>query len=173
MSILTEDGIYNDTYIDCTIVKDNIISLLIHDKKNGVTRSYKFESVEKAEELANKLLQVIFDATEVKENTQDNHQKMWKYIWKCLGNGEPKNGDFWRFCERLTFNRFECNNGDLHLTSNAMNTNVIGNVMKCIFDVTKNYDTGGHPVMKIIIHDNPHGKEYHFKFDGEKQVFDL
>ena len=64
MSILTEDGIYNDTYIDCTIVKDNIISLLIHDKKNGVTRSYKFESVEKAEELANKLLDVIFESTQ-------------------------------------------------------------------------------------------------------------
>lgn len=173
MSILTEDGIYNDTYIDCTIVKDNIISLLIHDKKNSVTRSYKFESVEKAEELANKLLQVIFTLTEVKENIQDNHQKMWKYIFYHLLDGEPNNSEFYRFCDRLNFNRFECNNGDFHLTSNAINTNALNNVIQSIFDITKNYDTGGHPVMKIIIHDNPHGKEHHHKFNGHQEVIIL
>jgi len=80
MSILTEDGIYNDTYIDCTIVKDNIISLLIHDKKNGVTRSYKFESVEKAEELANKLLQVIFTLTEKKVDYKKIFTKLYEVI---------------------------------------------------------------------------------------------
>lgn len=168
MSILTEDGIYNDTYIDCTIVKDNIISLLIHDKKNSVTRSYKFESVEKAEELANKLLQVIFTLTEVKENTQCNHQKMWENILFELSNEEPYMSEFHRCVDRLTFNRFECNNGVLHLVSNAMNTDVLNNVARCIFDILENYNTGCRIVMKLIIHDNIHGKEYRYKFDPHK-----
>jgi hypothetical protein len=173
MSILTEDGIYNDTYIDCTIVKDNIISLLIHDKKNGVTRSYKFESVEKAEELANKLLQVIFTLTEVKENTQDKHQKMWEYISTCILDGEPDDSEFYRCCSYVYFNRFECNNGDLHLTYNDLNTNVLNNIVNSIFDITKNYDTGGHPVMKIIIYDRVRRKIYCHNFDGHQEVIIL
>jgi len=90
-------------------------------------------------------------------------------------DGEPYMSEFHRFVDRLVFNRFEPYNGDFHLTSNAINKNVIGNVIKCIFDVVNGYDTGGrdHPVMKIIIHDNIDKKEYHFKFNGEKQVIAL
>jgi hypothetical protein len=169
MSILTEDGIYNDTYIDCTIVKDNIISLLIHDKKNSVTRSYKFESIEKAEELANKLLQVIFEATEVKENTQDKHQKMWKLILNELLNGEPYMSEFHRFVDRLVFNRFDKNKCALIFTSNAMNiinSGVVSNVVERILDIAESYSND--LVMYIIIQDNIARGEHHYTLGGHK-----
>ena len=138
------------------------------------SKSLQFTAhISQIEELASQLLHLVFEATEVKENIQDNHQKMWEYISSCLLDGEPDDSEFYRFCDRLKFNRFECNNGDLHLTSNAINTNVLNNVIQSIFDITKDYDTGGHPVMKIIIHDNPHGKEHHHKFNGHQEVIIL
>jgi hypothetical protein len=154
--------------------------IIDNDREDDYRNMMFCATIEEAEEMANQLLQLVFARTEPyrsknkNEITQEHkHQEMWEYIWKCLGRGEPKNYDFWRFCSRLTFNRFECNNGDMHLVSNGMNTNVIGNVIKCMFDVLKGYDTGCRPVMKIIIHDNVHGKEYHFEFDGEKKVIEL
>jgi hypothetical protein len=172
--------------VECDRIKDAddsyvLLFQIIDDEREDGYRNMSFvATIEEAEEIANQLLQAVFERTEPyrsknkNEITEENkHQEMWKYIWKCLGHGEPKNSDFWRFCERLTFNRFEPYNGDMHLVSNGMNTNVIGNVIECMFDVLKGYDTGYRPVMKIIIHDNVHGKEYHFKFNGEKQVFDL
>jgi hypothetical protein len=103
MSILTEDGIYNDTYIDCTIVKDNIISLLIHDKKNSVTRSYKFESVEKAEELANKLLQVIFETTQPQSKHLSENENIFNAIkTKSLDFIGDKTASSW-FLKEVTF----------------------------------------------------------------------
>lgn len=138
------------------------------------SKSLQFTAhISQIEELASQLLNLVFEATEVKENIQDNHQKMWKYIFYHLLDGEPNNSEFYRFCDRLKFNRFECNNGDLHLTSNAINTNALNNVIQSIFDITKNYDTGGHPVMKIIIHDNPHRKEHHHEFNGHQEVIIL
>ena len=130
-----------------------------------------FISVEKAEELANLLLQAVFELTEGK--AEDRYQIMWKYILAEILDGEPYMSEFHRFVDCLRFNRFEPYNGDFHLTSNAINKNVIGNVIKCMFDVLKGYDTGCRPVMKIIIHDNVYGKEHHFKFNGEKQVIEL
>lgn len=149
----------------------NSIYLDITDKFENIA-NFTFTTNE-AEQLANELLQAVFDATEVKENTQDNYQKMWKYISTRILDGEPDDSEFYRCCDRLKFNRFECNNGDLHLTSNAINTNVLNNVIQSIFDITKDYDTGGHPVMKIIIHDNPHGKEHHHEFNGHQEVIIL
>lgn len=103
MSILTEDGIYNDTYIDCTIVKDNIISLLIHDKKNGVTRSYKFESVEKAEELVNKLLQAVFGLTEPCAKHISEDENIFNALkTKSLDVIDDRTAS-WYFLEQLTF----------------------------------------------------------------------
>jgi hypothetical protein len=101
MSILTEDGIYNDTYIDCTIVKDNIISLLIHDKKNSVTRSYKFESVEKAEELANKLLQVIFTLTEKKVD----YKKIFTTLYEVILSKQNLTNDEIYFLSLIKFRK--------------------------------------------------------------------
>jgi len=131
-----------------------------------------FISVEKAEELANLLLQAVFELTENKEEDR-RHRQMWSNLLTALLLGEPYMSEFHRFVDRLVFNRFEPYNGDLHLTSNAINKNVIGNVIQCMFDALNGYGTDYHPVMKIIIHDNVHGKEYHFKFNGEKQVVEL
>jgi hypothetical protein len=109
MSILTEDGIYNDTYIDCTIVKDNIISLLIHDKKNSVTRSYKFESVEKAEELANQLLQTVFELTE----KSVDYKKIFLKCYEVIMSKHNFTDDEIYFLSLIHFDQYETNDSDI------------------------------------------------------------
>lgn len=161
--------------VECypVINEENIFSFYIIDNKHdGYRRNMSFyATIEETEEIANQLLQAVFEITEGK--AENRYQIMWKYILTKILDGEPYMSEFHRFVDRLVFNRFEPYNGDFHLTSNAINKNVIGNVINCIFDVVNGYDTGGHPVMKIIIHDNIDKKEYHFKFNGEKQVIAL
>jgi hypothetical protein len=135
------------------------------------TANFTF-SIDQAEHVANQLLQAVFELTESKPEDR-NHRQMWNDILSIILLGEPYMSEFHRFVDRLVFNRFEPYNGDLHLTSNAINKNVIGNVIECMFDALNGYDTGYHPVMKIIIHDNIDKKEYHFKFNGEKQVVEV
>lgn len=138
------------------------------------SKSLQFTAhISQIEELASQLLNLVFEATETKENIQDNHQKMWEYISTCILDGEPDDSEFYRCCSYVYFNRFECNNGDLHLTYNDLNTNVLNNIVNSIFDITKNYDTGGHPVMKIIIYDRVRRKIYHHEFDGHHEVIIL
>lgn len=151
----TVDGIY----IDITDKFENIANFTF--------------TTNEAEQLANELLQAVFDATEVKENTQDNYQKMWEYISTRILDGEPDDSEFYRCCKYVYFKKFDCNNGDLHLTFNDLNTNVLNNIVNSIFDITKNYDTGGHPVMKIIIHDRVRRKIYSYRFDGHQEVIIL
>ena len=117
------------------------------------------------------MLNLVFKATEVKENIQDNHQKMWEYISTCILDGEPDDSEFYRCCDNVYFIKFECNNGDLHLTCNDINANVLNNIANSIFDITQNYDTGGHPVMRIIIYDRLRRKMYFHRFDGHQEVF--